>query len=163
MIWDVQIKLHVYKTSLITVIWNNPARKKENQKNQINLKIFFFKDWTVWWLIDLHSVNLEQKKAFDLVLYNLQYSIVHAQCDPLNMAVCFWYFIKSVLYRRLHWTSHFLQGTRKTQLYLSGNPVVNETNGYLVIIKLIIWYTNLSCPVQGCVGLTKFESPWRLV
>ena len=42
------------------------------------------------------------------------------QGDQLNMAACFWYLVKSDfssvhMYNSVHWTSHFLKGTRKTQ------------------------------------------------
>ena len=43
------------------------------------------------------------------------------QGDQLNMALCFWYLVKtSPVYWSVHWKSHFLQGTIKTRLCLSG-------------------------------------------
>ena len=50
------------------------------------------------------------------------------QGDQLNMAVCFWYLVKSDLSSvhystRVHWKSHFLQGSRKTRPCLSGHLV----------------------------------------
>ena len=48
--------------------------------------------------------------------------------DQLNMAVCFWYFVKSdmtgVRYcTRVHWTSHYIQGTRNTRPCITRHPV----------------------------------------
>ena len=48
------------------------------------------------------------------------------------MAVCFWYLLKSALsslrvYSSVQWTSHFLQGTRKTRACLSGQVVFTIT------------------------------------
>ena len=48
--------------------------------------------------------------------------------DQLNMAVYFWYLVKSDLssvhvYSSAYWTSHFLQGTRKTCPCLTGHLV----------------------------------------
>ena len=42
------------------------------------------------------------------------------QGDQLNMAVCLWYLVKSNLSKlhvhcSVHWTNHFLQGTRKVE------------------------------------------------
>ena len=50
------------------------------------------------------------------------------QGDQLNMAVCFWYLVKIVFSSvhvniSVHWTSHFLKGTRKTLPCLSGQVV----------------------------------------
>ena len=44
---------------------------------------------------------------------------LRVQGDSLNMAILFWYLVKSDLssvryFTRVHWTSHFFQGTRKT-------------------------------------------------
>ena len=52
----------------------------------------------------------------------------YIQGDQLYMAVFFWYLVKSDLfsvrvYSSLRWTSHFLQGTRKTRPCLSGQVV----------------------------------------
>ena len=51
----------------------------------------------------------------------------YIQCDQLNMAVFFGTFknyLSSVRYcTRVHCTSHFLQGTRKTRPCLIGHPV----------------------------------------
>ena len=33
------------------------------------------------------------------------------------------------IYSSIHWTSHFLQGTRKRQPYLNGDPVLQEWEG----------------------------------
>ena len=46
----------------------------------------------------------------------------------LNMAVYFWYLVKSDLssvyvYSSVHWASHLLQGTRKIRPCLNGHPV----------------------------------------
>ena len=48
--------------------------------------------------------------------------------DQINMAMFFWYPVKSDLFTvrcstRVHRTSHFLQGTRPTRPCLSGDPV----------------------------------------
>ena len=50
------------------------------------------------------------------------------QGDKLNMVVLFSYLGKSDLYivhlySTVHWTSHFLQGIRKTRPCLTGHPV----------------------------------------
>ena len=53
------------------------------------------------------------------------------QPDQINIAVYFWYLVISVLYTvryctRVHWTSHFLQGTRNTRPCITGrgHPVL---------------------------------------
>ena len=48
--------------------------------------------------------------------------------QPDQMAVFFWYLVKSDLSivrycTHIHWTSHFLQGTRKTEPCLTGHSV----------------------------------------
>ena len=55
------------------------------------------------------------------------------QGDQLNMAVFLWDLGKSDLssvqvYSGVHWTSYFLQGTRKTRPCLTGHPVLTNKN-----------------------------------
>ena len=45
--------------------------------------------------------------------------------DQLNMAVCFWDLVISDLFSLRYCPRHFIQGTRKTQPYLTGHPVVS--------------------------------------
>ena len=52
----------------------------------------------------------------------------HPVGDQMNMAVLFWYLVKSdwssVRYcTGEHWTSHFLQGPRNTRQCITGHPV----------------------------------------
>ena len=69
----------------------------------------------------------------DLLVPGLPLTEGHSQMSEniffnfFNMAVFFWYFIKSDLSSvryctRLHWTSNFFQGTRKTRPCLTGYP-----------------------------------------
>ena len=52
----------------------------------------------------------------------LRYTNLHTvQCHQLYMTVFFWYLVESDLssvhvYRSVHWTSHFLQGTKNTAM-----------------------------------------------
>ena len=76
------------------------------------------------------SIASEKKKK----LLTLQ-----VQVDQLNVTVCFWYLVKSVLssvrvYSALNWTGHFFQVTRKLWLCLSGQVV-----SCLFIIPDLIW------------------------
>ena len=53
---------------------------------------------------------------------------VKVQGDQLHMDLFIWYLVKSDLSNvryctRVHWTSYFLQGTRKTRSCLTGHPV----------------------------------------
>ena len=59
--------------------------------------------------------------------------LAYLQGDHLNMAVFFWYLIKSdfcAVYALLHvytgQVSHFLKGTRKTRPCLTGHPLGNR-------------------------------------
>ena len=50
------------------------------------------------------------------------------QPDQINMAVFFWQLVKSDLsslyvYSSVHWTIHFLQGSRNTRPCITGHPV----------------------------------------
>ena len=56
------------------------------------------------------------------------YTISMVQGDQLFMVVFLWHLVKGDLSRvrfckRVHWSSHFLQGTRNTRLCLTGHPV----------------------------------------
>ena len=44
--------------------------------------------------------------------YPLKY-IIKIHSEQINMAVFFWYLVKSDMCRRVHWTSHYLQGPEK--------------------------------------------------
>ena len=49
------------------------------------------------------------------------------QAHQINMAVFFWYLVKSDLSSvryTVHWTASFFQGTRNTRPYITGHPVV---------------------------------------
>ena len=57
------------------------------------------------------------------------------QGDQLDIVVCFWYLVKSDQYTHrthVHWTSRFLQGSRNTQLCVSGHPVGKIVGGAVV-------------------------------
>ena len=79
---------------------------------------------------------------------------------PKTITVCFWYLVKWYLssvhvYSSVHWTSHFIQGTTKTCLCLTGHPVGEGTD-----FPVIVWfYPNLhlltipnlrTIPMQMC-------------
>ena len=58
-------------------------------------------------------------------------SIEYMQPDQVNMAMLFWYLVKSDLssvgyYTRVHWTSHLIQGTRNTRLCITGHSVADQ-------------------------------------
>ena len=60
------------------------------------------------------------------------------QGDQLNMAVCFSHLVSGTsdlpnvhVYSSVHWTSHFLQGTRKTWPCISGRPVYKYFSDFL--------------------------------
>ena len=57
------------------------------------------------------------------------------QGDQLNMAMFFWYFVKSYLpsvryCSHIHWISRILQGTRNTRPCLTGHPVIRPKQIY---------------------------------
>ena len=52
------------------------------------------------------------------------------QGDQLHMVVCFWYLVKCDFYGSVHWTSHFLQSSRKTRSCLSGRVVGSGCTGW---------------------------------
>ena len=87
------------------------------------------------------------------------------QDDQLNMTVFFRYLVKSVLFSvrhstRVHWISHFLQGTRKTRPCLTGHPV-----RYGKTSKLFSYYTAgviMPPPLPGPVD-RKFLYPCQTV
>ena len=71
------------------------------------------------WDTDIRDIHVERQYFIQGV--TVQYS----------MTVCFWYLVKSDLssahvYSCLHWTSNFLQGTRKTRPCFAGHPVALE-------------------------------------
>ena len=61
----------------------------------------------------------QEKNSFHLFEIKVKKVTVQVQGDRLNIVVCCWYLVKSDLScvhvcRSVHWTSRFLQGTRKT-------------------------------------------------
>ena len=65
------------------------------------------------------------------------------QGDQLNMALFFWYLVKkcfvhcTLLYTcRVHWISHFFQGTRKTRSCVTGDSVGPEMKKILVYDRI---------------------------
>ena len=68
---------------------------------------------------------LEENRKESITLLRL---IAILQGDQLNMDVIFWYLGKSYLLSAhmnsgVHWTSHFIEGTRKILPCLTGHPV----------------------------------------
>ena len=59
---------------------------------------------------------------------------LNIQGDQLYMAVCFWYLVG--VYSILHWTSHFLQGSRK--------------HGHVYLVRLYVKQTASIVVVFGC-------------
>ena len=68
------------------------------------------------------------------------------QPDHINMAVLFWYLVKSdvmctLLYISVDWTSQILQGSRNTRPCITGHPAYGQKiqgsnymdNGYVVL------------------------------
>ena len=82
--------------------------------------------------------SLVQERNLDLLLYflvGLGTLLTSLQGDLLNTVVFVWHLGKSDLssvrvYLSVHWTSHFLQGTRQTRQCLSGQVVVKLNLGY---------------------------------
>ena len=78
------------------------------------------------WLISYNGSGTDK-------LYGEGYE-TYIQGDQLNMTVFFWYLVIGDLSgvrfcTRIHWTSHFLQGTRKTGPSLTSHPVYGVRNG----------------------------------
>ena len=67
---------------------------------------------------------------------------LNVQGDQINMVVLFWYLVKSdlssvpICSTSLHWTSHFLQGTRKNTVMFIWSPC-NGTTATAVAIGWI--------------------------
>ena len=76
------------------------------------------------------------------------------------MAVLFWYLLKSDqssvhMYSSVHWTCHFLQGTRNTGPCLSGRPVYRApVNGNYQIIQYI---PSHRCSRPPCIRVSSFK------
>ena len=75
------------------------------------------------------------------ILFNCPFCNHEKSCEvqggQLNMAVCFWYLVKGVhVLSIVYWTSHFLQGTRKSWPYLSGRVVPGGIYIYIFIDHL---------------------------
>ena len=75
------------------------------------------------------SLGLGKKLSTTKKLNDITYTLQH---EKINMAVYFWYLIKSDLssvrnFNTVHWTSFFIQGTRYTQPCITGHPVVNRS------------------------------------
>ena len=90
----------------------------------------------------------------------LQGTLHTLQGPQLNMAVFFWYLVKinliSVRFcKRVHWISHFLQGTRITRSCLTGHPVAEQIDRYTL---------NMASPKQGkkLKKRKKKEIIWRV-
>ena len=62
--------------------------------------------------------------------------IFKVQPDQINMAVLFWYHVKTDLasvFTPVHWTSRFLQDARKTRGCLTGHPVRKDVIKEIVL------------------------------
>ena len=70
------------------------------------------------------------KEALGFGSLSLLWTIfMYVQSDQLNMAVLFWYLVNSDMSRvryctRVHWTSHFLHGSRKTRPMFNWSPSI---------------------------------------
>ena len=85
------------------------------------------------------------------------------QGDQLNMALFFWYHVK-VTYpvyatTRVHWTSLFLQGTRKIWPCLTGHPVLKLKSTWSHKSNFSSWPRADLCWAEGCPALLASHSP----
>ena len=91
----------------------------------------------VSWLYILYILYIREFKYMWYQIYKLIIvwnisNLFYVQPDQINMAVVFWYLVKSDLSSvryspRIHWTSHVLQGTRNTRPCLTGHPVCRDS------------------------------------
>ena len=87
----------------------------------------------VSWLYILYILYMREFKYMWYQIYKLIIvwtisNLFYVQPDQINMAVVFWYLVKSDLSSvrystRIHWTSHVLQRTRNTRPCITGHPV----------------------------------------
>ena len=80
-------------------------------------------------------------KLGSIIIIILALHTVHSliQGDQLNIAVLFWYLVKSDLSSvryctRIHWTSHFLQRTRNTRRIEGWGAGVNWPLSHLILL-----------------------------
>ena len=106
-----------------------------------------------WWWNWMAGPQFDWSENISIFLYSPDLSILlwrtkkkkcviftRVQGDQLNIAVSFWYLVKSDLSSeryctRVHWTSHFFQGTRKNTAVFNWSPCILQ-----IFAQYFVWF-----------------------